>query len=192
MAETAAVRLSPRGIFLLPAAFGAVLTACATMTVETEHEPGTDFSTLKTYAWIPRPPRDTIASRFDEAFVEKRVREAVDAGLAAKGYRKTGADADFFVAYHAALATKMSNRTIHERYGYSQGLGVGAGSTQARAQLYEYDEGSLLLDVVEARTRRLMWRGSVRTKVDSQASRERNAARIDEAVRLLLARFPPK
>lgn len=162
------------------------------MTVDTEHEPGTDFAALKTYAWIPRPPRDTIASRFDEAFVEKRVRAAVDAGLAAKGYRQTGAGADFLLAYHAALATRMSSRTIHERYGYSGGWGAGAGSMQPQAQLYEYDEGSLLLDVVEGRTRRLLWRGSVRTKVDSRASRERNAARIDEAVRLLLARFPPK
>lgn len=168
------------------------LVACATMTIETEHEPGTDFSALKTYAWMPRPPRDTIASRFDEASVEKRVREAVDAGLAAKGYRKTGADADFLLAYHAALATKMSSRTIRERYGYTGGFGASAGRTQAQAHLYEYDEGSLLLDVVEAQTRRLLWRGSVRTKIDSQASRERNAAKVDEAVRLLLARFPPK
>ena len=55
----------------------------------------------------------------------------------------------------------------------------------------QYEAGTLVLDIVDARTSRLMWRGwaqgSVKEMLDHQ---DVMARRIDEAVTRMFKRFP--
>ncbi|MFQ5937362.1 MAG: DUF4136 domain-containing protein [Acidiferrobacterales bacterium] len=187
---------------LLPASLLAALAGCSTITVSTDHDREANFSALTSYAWMP-PPAENPTARFDEQFVRERVHAAVDRELTAKGYRKQpkgSGTPDFLIVYYAALVTKMRATTVTVGYGYSMGWGStsGAGGTvtaaaqEPRGTVYEYEEGSLVIDIVNARTRKLMWRGSAQSKIDDQAPREKNAALIDEAVLEMLKRFPPQ
>lgn len=57
--------------------------------------------------------------------------------------------------------------------------------------VHEYEEGTLILDIVEPLNRDLLWRGSAEAKVDRQVSAQRKQKRIKKAVKKILSHFPP-
>jgi TolB-like protein len=64
-------------------------------------------------------------------------------------------------------------------------------SPVAALGVFEYESGTLVIDVVDAHTDRVVWRGWAEHSVDDiLASRDRMAATIDRAVEQMLARFP--
>jgi hypothetical protein len=52
-----------------------------------------------------------------------------------------------------------------------------------------YVEGILLLDVVDAKTNKLLWRAACKAKIDEMRERHKD---IEEAVKKALKSFPPK
>jgi len=141
------------------------------------------------WTWAPGPSPRTGDPRLDNDLLDRRVRGAVERELAARGFQRVEADPTFFVEYHTALASKVQVRSIGSSYGYGPGnwAAVAPGGTFART----YDEGSLILDVVDAESRDLVWQGIAWAEVyptDSPAEREK---KINEAVREILERFPP-
>jgi len=58
-------------------------------------------------------------------------------------------------------------------------------------QFYEYEEGTLVLCMVEPRTSRVIWRGYVHTNVEGVMDNpELMEKRLAEAVRRVLERYP--
>ena len=163
------------------------LGGCATqIRVQSDFDPQANFSGLQTYEWLPdlKPSNDP---RLDNKLFDRRVRGAVDQQLAAKGYRRVDGDSPSFrVAYHAALQrqTQAVNDPIGS-YTYRWWGGLPATAT------YLYDEGTILLDVINPRTNVLMWRGFATATIDYKASPKERGERIDRAVQSLLEKFPP-
>lgn len=175
----------------------AVANGCFAMKVSSSHDTSASFSSLKTYAWIPRPKRDPILSRIDDEFVQARVQDAVDSQLAAKGYEKRSSGApDFLVRYYATLRTKTSVQTeYYDTYRYSGDPSDryrGGLAEPPRTYAYDSDEASLILDFVHPETQRRIWRGTAQAAVDSSWSQRKKTAKINKAVRRMLKRFPPK
>jgi hypothetical protein len=55
----------------------------------------------------------------------------------------------------------------------------------------EYDSGTLVLDFVDARTKKVVWRGWAQNNMEGViANQDRLEAHIDEAVRRMFERFP--
>jgi hypothetical protein len=166
------------------------LEGCSQITVTAEHDPSANFSALHTYAWRPGPQQGVGAPRFDSALIDRRVRAAVDRVLASKGYRTAapGTTPDFLVGYHAVVRRKTSARTINRRYGYRVGGLPGGPVSSAR----DYEQGTLLIDIIDPATMQLLWRGTGAGVVDPTASPEKREQRINDAVERILADFPPK
>ena len=57
-------------------------------------------------------------------------------------------------------------------------------------EIQEYEEGSLLLDVLKPGTGSLLWRGWARARIDETASPAERQERGRQAVKLLLKDFP--
>ena len=66
----------------------------------------------------------------------------------------------------------------------------GSGYTDAR--VFEYDEGSLIIDLLDPTSRRIMWRGVIQAELSRDSTPEERTARIDAAVRKILTKFPPE
>ena len=191
-----------RLVALLGAALaGGLLAACSTLEVTTDHDPGAVFKGMKRYAWLPEPQKKTGDPRIDDnALLAKRIRDAVDDVLAAKGYLLSESDPDFLVGYHVSLDKRQSVQVLNDYYGYGPGWGYRYGSAYRpmgyagppETYVYEYEEGTLILDIVNPANRELMWRGSARDEVHFQSTPEESEARIREAVEAMLERFPPE
>lgn len=177
------------------------LAGCSTMEINTDFDPKADFRKLKTYAWIDEPRKPTGDPRIDDnPFLESRVHAAVDRELSAKGFMlKNSGTPDFLVAYHVSLDQKRSVQHLNDYYGYGPGWGYTYPGTRppgyyrgsSSSYVYTYDEGTLILDIVNPEGRQLMWRGAARDEVKFSNTPSKEGTQLNEAVNRLLERFPP-
>ncbi len=164
--------------------------------IRTDYAESYDFSKLVTYRWA-KPKPEAPAETMPGPKVSRMVREAVDRELQAKGYRLVpeGEAADFLVACALSVEQKLDVRTIRTTYGYGRawrhaGVRV-AYEPETIVQAY-YEEGTLLLDVVDARSQEAVWRGTAQSRVDRIAVDEKVRARVQDAVARILEKFPPR
>jgi len=148
------------------------------------YDHATSFAGLTTYAWYDDPnwkmPQGN--SIVDGQFIDRHVREAVDARLLKKGYRKVeGGAPSFFVAYHTDAAGVLS-QDKYGVYSWWNWSYVDYYGTKYRKQ------GMLALDIRNAR-RELIWRGTRIVMVGTNP--DALAKDIDSATSLLLGEFPP-
>ncbi|MEC9486739.1 MAG: DUF4136 domain-containing protein [Prosthecochloris sp.] len=172
-----------------------LLASCSTVSVTSDYDRAADFSKLQSYRW----PLDSEEIRKGDLLAEhplvyKRVQSAVDRELRGKGYRKsTSQSADFIVHTHAGI---KKLKTYHQRYGIEFPLHNGWyspwwGPYGGISYVSYYEEGTLVVDIIDASTRELVWRGVATRVVRDYQSPEDMQKDIDEAVAEVLSRFPP-
>jgi hypothetical protein len=161
----------------------ALATSALAQDISYDYDKGTDFSQLKTYAWV----RWTNVS---DELNHKRIVDALEAQLAAKGLVKVeaGASPDVMVAYHTSFSNEL------EINGYATGwagyrFGPGR-SGSARAE--EVVIGTLYVDIVNAKTNTIVWRGIVTKDIDANASPEKRDKNINKAAEKLFKKYPPE
>ena len=156
--------------------------ACASMRISSFVERGVDFTQYHTYAWAADPSRTTGDPRLDNnPFFQERVRTAVDRQLASRGFEQIPAgEAQLLVHYHASVNQTLDVNGADQKYGYCDDC-----------KPFVYDAGSIVLDLVDARTDTLVWRGwsegSIDGIIDNQKWMEET---VDKAAAQILDRLP--
>lgn len=156
----------------------ATLPACSGLSTSFDYDTSHTFVGLHSYAWIEKQ---------DNSIGMKRVREAVDAEMKERGYALTTDKPDFQVA--AYIGTQDKLRVVDWGYTY-QPHGYWHGGHDI--DVYQYEEGTLVLDVIDPAKSELIWRGSASKAVDRSWTPEERDKEVREAVRALLDEFPPK
>jgi hypothetical protein len=174
------------------------VAACSTMEVSSNAAPGAAdrAASYHTYAWMPQPAnRDANHS----SIVEAQVKQEADRDLQAKGYRQVAPSnaPDFLVGWHSTTQQKTEVRELDPYYGYGWygGLGGYGGSGWGGPDSYvtQYTQGTLILDIVDAGTKKLTWRGSAQANLGTNPSQGTSTQKkIRQATDKILDRFPPK
>jgi hypothetical protein len=169
----------------------AVLLLAATSLACVHRNPAPDFAydhtasfaNLATYAWYDAPGWQMPGgfSVVDGQFIDRHVREDVDAALQKKGLRKVEDGADIYVGYTTNPAGVMSQDKwgVYTWWSWSY---IGYAGTKYRKQ------GTLVLDVRDGQ-KKLIWRGARTMMIGTNP--EEIARDIKKAANLLLASFPP-
>ena len=166
-------------------ALAALCAACTTIEVNTDYDPAAEFSELRTWAFAD-PGQPTGDPRLDSSLVRSRILQALESELAVKGYsRAVGVEPDFLVDTHVALSRELDIHTFHQGYRRSS---WGRSETVVR----EVEQGSLVLDFLDPKSRELLWRGIAQARVHRRDTPAERSQRIREAVRLMLQDFPPQ
>jgi hypothetical protein len=171
---------------------GAVLLAvgCSSISVRHDFDTQADFTGYQTYAWLQQPTTavgDAKAAQRTNTLLDKRIRRAVDAQLAAKGMKPSAEDPDLLVIYHMGLDRKVDVQD----WGYSYPRYPYGGWYGGQVDVYEYDEGTLIVDLIDAESDQLVWRGTATKVIDETASPEKREANLNEVVTRLFADYPP-
>lgn len=169
------------GSFTVAAIGALTLTACATTNISSFVERGVDVRQYRTYAWGQADAQSTGDPRLDNnRFFQERIQSAVEKQLEARGFEKTEGSPELLIHYHASVEQQVNPDGVDQPY-----------TTCEDCEPYVYDAGTIVVDLVDARTRRLVWRGwaegSIDGVVDNQAWMEK---RIDEAVIRIMERLP--
>jgi hypothetical protein len=155
------------------------------MLIRAELDPAASVASYHTFAWLPVEPGIPGEPRQDNILLDRDIRATVDQNLADKGYIKASSGTpDFLIGYRADIKEKFI-KSIRDLYDYRQ-----AGGTEAVTDAFAFghEEGALILDVVDGRTRQLVWRASATAVVDPTERKHR----IAEALRRMLAQFPSR
>jgi hypothetical protein len=166
-----------------------LLAACSGIRVNADFDPTTDWSALETYGWLSdaRPPGDD--PRLDDPLLDARIRRAVENALDGRGFRAAGPETpDFWIAFHVGIERRVDVDRIYRSYGRVGWRGGGYADTVVR----EYEEGTLLIDVLRPGSGELLWRGSAQARLREQPSPEAREKRVREVVEKILRQFPPK
>ncbi len=150
--------------------------------VKTDFDNSTDFTQFATFMWI----REPITTN---PHIRHRIVEGVNRALAVRGLKLATSDADLAIAAHAATE-ELTRDTFYNGGGWRGGGWSWLGgidpdtATGSRRQV-----GTLVVDVFDARTKMVIWRGTA-SKTFSDNSRK-NGDRVNKAVTKMFRKFPP-
>jgi hypothetical protein len=164
------------------------LAGCASSIAVSSHVArDLDFSRYRSFDWGPADALPTGDPRLDrDPFFTDRLQGAVERHLADRGIALSRSEApDLLIHYHANIRERLDVDGIDHAHGYCDPANCPPTTTT-------YEAGTLVLDVVDARTNRLVWRGWAQHSVEDMLhDPDRMTRTIDRAVTAMLKRLPP-
>lgn len=164
----------------------AALSTVFAQQVKTDFDHQANFSQYKTYSWQQIMPADSLW--------DARIKNAVDAQLSAKGWTRVDSGGDVAIV---ALKTTKAQRTLNTFYdgmgggwGWRRFGGGGFGSFgESETTEQDYKEGTLVIDMYDAKTKQLIWRSSSEDTLSNKE--EKNEKNLEKGVAKMLKKFPP-
>jgi hypothetical protein len=151
------------------------VTACATTNTRSFLERGSDVGPYRTYAWGPANVQATGDPRLDNNQIfQERIEAAVERQLGTRGFERVESGADLLVRYYTSVEQQLNADGAYED-----------------CRPFVFDAGTIVIDLIDARTQRLVWRGwdegSIDGVIDNQDWMEK---RVDEAVVRIVGQLP--
>jgi Domain of unknown function (DUF4136) len=163
-----------------------LLTSCGpTITVTNDYDHTANFSQFHTFRIVKLEQQYQALSQFNQT----RVINAVRAQMIAKGFTETE-NADLLVNITSIM--KNQKELVANSYGYGGGYrpyAWGGGNMSTTVNVQNYVAGSLIIEVANGSTNKLLWEGIGNQDIDSPSSNPEQA--ITSAVTKIMASFPP-
>jgi hypothetical protein len=148
-----------------------------------------DFTKYKTYHWERHPNSADI-----DQLTVTQLGAALDAELARKGLTKKESGAtDLVLVYQLAVKSEKEISTFSSGYGMGPGWGgswYGGGGTTTTS-VSNIMIGSLDLDMYDAASKQLVWRGVASKTLDAGAKPEKRQKNMAKGAEKLLKNYPP-
>ncbi len=180
------------------ALLGLLVGGCGGIAVKQDYDPAVNFGSLKSFNWQSAVQAPTGDKLVDNALLDSRFRAAIERELQAKGHTKVATGPDYLVAY----SYTVQNRIERDPYRSSVGVGVGVGGSRRGGfggigfdlgyGDRDYEQDTLIIDVLDPATGKQLWRGFTRQRLVWQSDPEDTTVRINEAVAAILRKFPPQ
>lgn len=148
--------------------------------------PDVDFGALSTFEWDEPDTRPVGDPRLENnPLFEERLHAAIERELAARGIRPTSTDPGLIVHHHATVRDRV------DVYEADRAAGYGTPDYEDRTQVIQYEEGTLMIDIADASTNELVWRGWAQFDI-GLALRDPDmlTEHVDEAVAKMFEHFP--
>jgi hypothetical protein len=145
---------------------------CTSMEVRSAYGPGVNYERFgSTFAWQPRTTGADEDQHVKNPTFDEFLRSTITRGFQSRGYvLETGGAPDFLIDY--AVVHKMK------------------GGLRNSSWSAAYEEGTLIINIFNAKGGKYVWRGYATARLDEAAAPATQKQRITEAVRLILERFP--
>ena len=161
--------------------------SCATVyDVEHDYDKQVNFANFKTYDWM-KVPED---SGMDNLNLQ-RVKNAANAELKAKGLMLKSDNPDFLIAEHLGNKGIVQVSSWGYGYGHHRVYWGGYWGMHGGVSTYNFEEGSLILDFVDSESKKMIWRGVAKARIDNIKTPEKRDKIINDAVHEILKKFPP-
>lgn len=175
----------------LVAVVATLATACAGPFVRSDFDSGASFDGFRSFAWLEPMAGNIESPLLDSPLLGRKIERAVVATLTGRGFAAASADdADFLVTYHTSVRERVRDSGVNVGLvfgsGYRRGMRTIVVGNQFGAN--SYLEGTLMIDIIDAGTDELVWRGWTTASV--HPDRYSDEA-VEKAVQAILERFPP-
>ena len=167
---------------------------CSGIEVSQDYDKEATLSNLNRYAWQSETQAKTGDVRVDNPLLNNRIRKAVETNLENKGMQESADSVpDFWIKYEYVIRQKVRSSGVRTGVGFGYGgsgsfggIGVSRG-----ADVRSYDEGLLVIDVMEPESGKLLWRGQATFYVSEHSNPEESTEQINTVIQKILNQFPP-
>ena len=182
--------------------------------VRVDYDENASFEHLRQYSWADHVNDNEVDQALSGPLVSDQIRKEIKIELANLGYEKVDPEqADFLIDYHLSTEEKTKVTTFNNYYGssyyghgyghsyggsyghgYSGGYGHGYGyadaSYVATPIVREFLEVTLTLDIIEAQTGDVIWRGWAIKSLDQDPKPKKVRKLIRRSVHKILKKLP--
>ena len=162
-------------------------TASFAQQVKTDFDRSTDFSQYKTYSWEKVHTQNPL-------WVD-RIKAAVNSALEAKGWMQAESGGNVSIMAMEMNQSHQTLNTYYDSFGggwgwrgrFGGGFGDGFGDSTTTESTYKV--GTLVVDLFDSNTKKLIWRGSASDTLSSKS--DKNIKNLDKGVDKMFDHFPP-
>jgi hypothetical protein len=154
--------------------------------------PDASLATLHTFRMLPgpvrrdgRPATGADDPMIDNSIANRAIREQIVKALQGRGYVRDEVNPDCAIAFYATARERLDVTVWDYGYPFMPGWPRYPRPTQTVTQ---YTEGSVIIDVVKAGTRELLWRGEGKAELSEDPAE--NVKQLVEAAVAIVAKFP--
>jgi hypothetical protein len=158
--------------------------------VTSDYDKDVDFTKYKTFAIYQLTDKSGAVSQLNQ----NRLIQAIKNQMVAKGFTESTTNPDVLVNVVTIFKDKQQVTANTNYYGYggyyrpyAYGGGMASGTTTYST--YDYKDGSIMIDVVDAAKKQLVWQGVGNKEIDKPAKDPEPV--INDAVAKIMASFPP-
>jgi hypothetical protein len=178
-----------RFIQLVAVALAVATSACTrSVDVRTQVAPDAGLAGRRTFWILPVPPRvaDAASAASDDPMLANSITNRVlvyelTRAFEGRGYTVDATNPDFTVAYYASTREKLNINDWNYGYGWRRWQ-------RGYPYVTEYTEGTVIVDVIDAATKELLWRGQGVSTVSSDPAKY--TAELQKTVTAILNKFP--
>ena len=151
--------------------------------VKTDYDRGANFGQYKTYSWAQVKTKEVLDV--------DRIKTAVNAALAAKGWTQVDSGGDVSIVAMEITRNQQTLNTFYDGFGGGWGWRRfgGGGFGEATTTTETYKVGTLVVDLFDAKTKQLIWRGTSSDTLSNNS--DKNIKNLDKGVEKLFKQFPP-
>lgn len=176
-----------------------VLVSCSSTktVVSTDYVP-IDYTQIKSFQWLAgEHERNKTVSDM----AHQRIQENIETNIESKGFALKDSGADLLINYSVIAQDKVNIREYKVYDGFAPGFvwtkehGTLLNKTReeyTETQVEEYFEGTLVVDVLNAKDNKIIWRGIGKKKIPEKNNKQGRDALIKEIVSSVLKTFPPE
>jgi len=181
-------QLSGAGILMMIAGCASSTTTMKDIKIRTESDPSVRFPGEGTFSWALRSGDISKEFKGDAQAVGWRIRDTLEREFARRGFEYRGGDTRWIslVYYRIVTEDELDAASLAKESGEKGGQPSATGG--------KFVKGSLIIDVLEPKTYRLMWRGIAEMQIDavSEIGEQEKVKKTNEAVQKILEKFPPR
>lgn len=172
---------------------GLIYSCSPTIRVTNDFDSTLNFSEFKTFEIYDLKAKEGQVSQFNV----DRVTKAIRTEMTAKGFTETNSNPDLKVNAVSILKNQRTVTTDSNSYAYGGeyrpyvywGDGTILANASTAFNTFEYVDGTLIIDIISAKTQKLVWEGIGNAEIDNKPDNPEEF--IKNAVKSILAGFPP-
>ena len=151
--------------------------------VKTDYDRSANFGQYKTYSWEQVKTKDALDV--------DRIKTAVNAALAAKGWSQVDSGGDVSIVAMEITHNQQTLNTFYDGFGGGWGWRRfgGGGFGEATTTTETYKVGTLVVDLFDAKTKQLIWRGTSSNTLSNNS--DKNIKNLDKGADKMFKHFPP-
>ncbi|BCT91135.1 lipoprotein [Lysobacter helvus] len=169
----------------------ALVSCVSTPETRADYDKTVNFAQYRSFAFFDKVGTDDADY---ESLMTRQLKDSTRRELEARGYRYNESAPDLLVNFKASVTQQTR---VHPGpmpywggyYGYGWPGYYGFWGGYYEPYVDQYDEGTLNIDIVDARRKQLVWEGVTTGRITDKARNNRSAA-IDTAVRDMFTQFP--
>jgi len=149
--------------------------------ISTDYDHSANFSQYKTYSWLKVQAGDSLW--------ENRIKQDVDAQLAAKGWTKVDSNGSATISAFQSTQDQQTLETFYNGFGGGWRWRGFGGDGMATTTTDVTKVGTLVVDIFDGQTQKLIWRGKQSDALSGNP--DKNEKKLAKDLAGMFKHFPP-